>query len=473
MLIIILLYSTPLNILHYTKFNNKLRQNLSNLKLLRKLESCNELDKVFVPLFGICPLFFSRVFHYADSESCFISIKGKGEITKSMTVLLVIIYAAFISLGLPDSLLGSAWPTMYKGFGVPISNAGIASMIIAFGTIVSSLNSNRLITRFGTASVTIVSAAMTAAALLGISYSVSFPVLCLFAVPLGLGAGSIDAALNNFVALHYKAAHMSWLHSFWGVGASTGPLILAFFLRRTGLWSTGYRAVSIIQAVLVLILLISLPLWKRAQGALPLGKEDKGKSSLTLPRLLKLPRAKVTLVSFFCYCAVESTVGLWGSTYLVLVRNIDAEIAAGWIALYFFGITLGRMLSGFLAMKLTPKYMIRLGQACIGLGIIILFLPFSGNILLAGLFLIGLGCAPIFPSMLHETPNTFGKDASQAMMGVQMASAYIGTTCMPPLFGLLGRFIGYMLFPYYLIIILMVMTAMVYMIYRNKHKQRG
>jgi fucose permease len=384
-----------------------------------------------------------------------------------MIVLLVIIYAAFISLGLPDSLLGSAWPSMYGGFGVPISNAGIVSMIIAIGTVISSLNSNRLISRFGTAPVTIVSVGMTSAALFGISFAPSFWVLCICSIPLGLGAGSIDAALNNFIALHYKAAHMNWLHSFWGVGASMGPVILAYFLRKSGLWSTGYHVISIIQALLMMILIFSLPLWKRVQGSMPQSEDAKEKKSFTLPQLFKLPKVKVTLIAFFCYCALEFTVGLWGSSYLVLVRNIEKNTAAGWIALYYFGITLGRMLSGFLSMKFTQKSMIRLGQVSIGLGIIMLFLPFSGIMLLAGLFLIGLGCAPIFPSLLHETPNTFGKDYSQAMMGVQMASAYIGSTIAPPIFGLLGRYIGYALFPYYLIVILIIMVLMVSFIYRK------
>lgn len=384
-----------------------------------------------------------------------------------MIVLLVIIYAAFISLGLPDSLLGSAWPSMYEGFGVPVSSAGIVSIIIAAGTVVSSLNSNRLITLFGTALVTTVSVAMTSVALLGMSFAASFPMFFLFAVPLGLGAGSVDSALNNFVALHYKVAHMNWLHSFWGVGASLGPIILAFFLRRTGMWSTGYRVISFIQAGLVIIFILSLPLWKKVQ--IPSGVDEEQKTSYRIPVLLALSKAKVTLLAFFCYCAIESTVGLWGSTYLVLIRNIDTEIAAAWIALYFLGITLGRMLSGFLSIKFSQKIMIRLGQAFIALGILMLFLPFSGKNLMVSLFLIGLGCAPIFPSLLHETPRTFGKEASQAMMGMQMACAYIGTTLMPPLFGLLGRYVSYRLFPYYLIIILIMMILMVYFIYRKRH----
>ncbi len=387
-----------------------------------------------------------------------------------MVVLLVICYVAFISLGLPDSLLGSAWPSMYEGFGVPISNAGIASMIIAGGTIVSSLFSNRIIHRLGTGLVTIISVTMTAAALLGISFSGSFTAVCLFAVPLGLGAGSVDAALNNFVALHYKAAHMNWLHSFWGIGAFTGPIILSFFLTRTGSWEPGYRTISIIQFTLVAVLLFSYPLWKRVPGEKPAGQEKKNRKFLRTPELLKLPRAKPTVISFFCYCALEATVGLWGSTYLVLVRQIHADTAAGWIAVFYIGITLGRVISGFLSMKIIQKHMIRLGQGCIALGILCVLFPLPDAVLMSGLFLIGLGCAPIYPSLMHETPNTFGKEHSQAIMGLQMACAYIGTTFMPPFFGLIGAHIGYYLFPIYLSIMLVIMIIMVNLVYRSTAK---
>lgn len=382
-----------------------------------------------------------------------------------MIVLLVIIYAAFISLGLPDSLLGSAWPSMYEGFGVPISYAGFISMIVAGGTIVSSLNSDRLIRRLGTGPVTLISVAMTAAALWGISFSDSFAMVCLCAVPLGLGAGSVDAALNNFVALHYKAAHMNWLHCFWGIGASTGPMVIAFFLTMQVTWKSGYRAVGVIQTALVLVLIISLPLWLKVKGN-DSADDRKEKKSFGLFQLLKLKKAKPTLTAFFCYCSLEATVGLWGSSYLVMVRSVPGDVAARWISLYFLGITLGRLFSGFLSIWLNQRQMIRLGLVLIGVGVAGLLLP-SNTVAMLGLFCIGLGCAPIFPSLLHETPRTFGEEHSQAIMGIQMASAYLGTTFMPPLFGAIASWTGYGLFPLYLSIFLLLMAVMVRMIYKG------
>ncbi|QQO09984.1 MFS transporter [Breznakiella homolactica] len=387
-----------------------------------------------------------------------------------MAVLSVIIYVAFISLGLPDSLLGSSWPSMYGGFGVHVSYAGFISMIIAGGTIVSSLFSDTLIRKIGTGSVTLVSVAMTAFALLGISFSNSFMMVCLFAVPLGLGAGSVDAALNNFVAVHYKASHMNWIHGFWGIGASLGPILLAYLLGKTGMWESGYRGVSIIQFALVAVLIASLPLWKRVPGSVSAEGNAEERKSAGIPGLLRLPKAKSTMISFFCYCGLETTTGLWGSTYLVVVRNVPADRAAGWISLFYIGITLGRFLSGFLSMKLTQKNMIRLGQLCIALGILCIVIPLPEAALTAGFFLIGLGCAPIYPSLLHETPNTFGTEQSQGVMGIQMACAYIGTTFMPPLFGVLGARTGYGLFPFYLGALLIVMILAVHLIYRKNRK---
>lgn len=380
-----------------------------------------------------------------------------------MTVLLVIIYLAFISLGLPDSLLGSAWPAMYEGFGVDIASAGALSMIVAGGTIVSSLLSDRLIRKLGTGYVTLVCVGMTAVALLGISMSTSFAAVCLWAIPLGLGAGSVDAGLNNFVALHYKASHMNWLHSFWGIGTIIGPLMISSILMNSGTWNTAYRAVSILQFVLAGVLLCSLPLWKKVSA--PKAGMPEHKQPIGALQAVRLPRAKPTLLAFFCYCTLEATVILWGSSYLVMAKGISEDVAAGWISLFFIGITLGRILSGFLSMKLSQKRLIRIGQLLIGVGVILLFLPLPAGAMVAILFVIGLGCAPIFPSMLHETPNTFGQGNSQAMMGIQMAAAYVGSTFMPPLFGLLAGRAGYGLFPAWLAILLVVTVCMVNMVY--------
>ena len=367
-------------------------------------------------------------------------------------LLLIIIYLSFISLGLPDSLLGSAWPSMYGPLNVPLHYAGFISMIAAGGTVISSILSEKIIRRFGTGIVTAVSVLMTAAALLGFSFSHSFLFLCLFAIPLGLGAGSVDAALNNYVALHYKARHMSWLHCFWGIGATIGPVIMSSYLIYKNSWNLGYRTISIIQFCLVLILFISLSLWKNNNTP----ENKTGNDSVKYKKLFGITGVKEVLLAFFCYCSIEMVTGLWGASYLVIIKGISAEIAAQWIALYYFGITIGRFLSGFITIKLNNRQMVRTGQVIIGCGIIVLILPFGGSTLLPGLFLIGLGCAPVYPSLIHETPKNFGREYSQAIIGLQMASAYIGTTFMPPVFGRLAAYTDFSIFPAFIGIILIV-----------------
>ncbi|HOQ75582.1 MAG TPA: MFS transporter [Thermoclostridium sp.] len=382
-----------------------------------------------------------------------------------LTLLLVIIYLAFISLGLPDSLLGTAWPAAYKDLGVSVSMAGIVSAVISCGTIISSLMSSRVIRKLGTGLTTTVSVFLTAAALFGFSLSPGYWTMVLFAIPLGLGAGSVDAALNNFVALHYKARHMNWLHSFWGIGASLGPVIMSYFLARSG-WRSGYSAIGWIQTVLVAILVSSLPLWKRVSNGQQ-AAETAGKV-FSIKELLGIKGAKQALATFFCYCAVESTTGLWGSSFLVLSRGISPETAASWVSLYYFGITFGRFMSGFLTMRITNKKLVRIGLCMIVLGILLIMVPTVDFILMCGFFMIGLGCAPVFPSLIHDTPENFGSDVSQSMIGLQMACAYIGTTAMPPLFGLVGQYISMSLLPFYLIIITVVMISMVERLNRIK-----
>lgn len=377
-------------------------------------------------------------------------------------LLLIIIYLAFISLGLPDSLLGSAWPTMYQEFSVPVSYAGGISMIIAVGTIVSSLQSDRLTKKLGTGKVTAVSVLMTAVALFGFSISHSYAALCLWAIPYGLGAGSVDASLNNYVALHYASRHMSWLHCMWGVGASLGPYIMGYVLSGGQGWNMGYRYIAILQIVLTAILIFSLPLWKKP-GTDDTGRTDGEKKAkpLSLHEIIRIPGAKEIMITFFCYCALEQTTGLWASSYLVLRRGLSAETAAGFASMFFIGITAGRAFSGFLTMKLNDTQMIRLGEGFVLFGIALLFLPFGGStIALPGLIIIGLGCAPIYPSIIHSTPEHFGADKSQAMIGVQMAFAYMGTCLMPPVFGFLANHIGIFLFPVYLLAILVLMAVM-------------
>jgi len=348
---------------------------------------------------------------------------------------------------------------MYGGLNVPLHYAGYISMIIAGGTVVSSFFSEKIIRRLGTGIVTAFSVLMTAVALLGFSFSSVFALLCLWAVPLGLGAGSVDAALNNYVALHYKAKHMSWLHCFWGVGASTGPIIMSFFLINRNSWNLGYRAIGLIQCCLVAILFITISLWKRNKSQND-NENNESSQGNNFKELFHTAGVKQILIAFFCYCSLETTTGLWGSSFLVMERNISPETAARWISLYYIGITFGRFISGFLTMKLNNRQMVRLGQGFIACGIIALILP-VGWFLLPGFFIIGLGCAPIYPSLLHETPRNFGSEKSQAIMGIQMASAYIGTTFMPPLFGQITTYFGFNIFPLFIGGILIINITMV------------
>ncbi len=376
-----------------------------------------------------------------------------------LTLLLIIIYIAFISLGLPDAILGSAWPRIYQDLNVSISSAGIATMIVSAGTIISSFFSAKLIKRFGTGKVTTFSVALTAAALLGIYSSPSFLWICLLGIPMGLGAGAVDSALNNFVALHYEAKHMNWLHCFWGIGATAGPLIMSIYLLKDNGWRSGYATIGIIQVALVICLIFSLPLWEKFE--FNTNKDEDSKKDTKLGTLLKIPGAKPALLSFFCYCAAELTTGLWASSYLVVSKGISTEKAAKWVSFFYLGITIGRFLSGFLAMYFNNKKMIRIGQVICICGVVLLVIPFSSYFQLAGLILIGLGCAPIYPAMLHETPNRFGKEISQGIMGIQMATAYVGSTFMPPLFGILAKATTFNLLPYFLLtlVVLMLLTS--------------
>ena len=375
-------------------------------------------------------------------------------------LLLLIIYLSFISLGLPDALLGAAWPSMYRELHVSISYAGAISMIIAFGTIISSLQSDRLTRKLGTGKVTAISVAMTAVALFGFSTSHSFVALCLWAIPYGLGAGSVDASLNNYVALHYESKHMSWLHCMWGIGAASGPYIMGYVLTNGRSWNSGYRVISVLQIILTMILIFSLPLWKNRPEIIDDNGQEVSAKALSLREVIRIPGAKEIMVCFFCYCALEQTAGLWASSYLSLYKGVSAETAATFASMFYIGITVGRALSGFVTMKLNDVQMIRLGQVLIAVGILIMFLPFGQTLSLVGLIVIGLGCAPIYPCIIHSTPTHFGADKSQAIIGIQMASAYVGTLLMPPVFGLIANHITVALLPVYLFIILILMFVM-------------
>ncbi|WP_138494839.1 MFS transporter [Paenibacillus pinistramenti] len=387
---------------------------------------------------------------------------------------LIIIYLAFISLGLPDSLLGSAWPVMWPDLGSSVGSAGVLSMIVAGGTIVSSLASGRIVQRLGTGRVTLISCFLTAGALLGFSMAHSIIWLVLLAIPLGLGGGSVDAALNHYVAENYKAHHMNWLHCFWGVGATLGPIIMSFYIANHNSWKSGYAAVAGIQFILVLILFVTLPLWRRVaaereQERRKNGAEEGREQAEAAPSqlgeipgtgVLRIKGVKPTLISFLFYCGAETTAGLWGASYLVGAREISAQTAALWISLYYGGITLGRMITGFITFKVHNRLLIRCGQLLAAAGGLMLLLP-EPAFILGGLVLIGLGFAPVYPGLIHETPARFGRENSAKLIGYQMAVAYTGSTLLPPLFGYLAARLSVSIFPFVVLACIVVMLVSV------------
>ncbi|MGE6721028.1 MFS transporter [Peribacillus frigoritolerans] len=372
------------------------------------------------------------------------------------TFLLVIIYLAFISLGLPDSLLGVAWPVMQSDYGAPLETAGLLFMTIAGGTIISSLASGMVLKLFGTGNVTFVSCLLTAGALLGFHFAPSLVWLIVCAIPLGLGAGSVDAGLNDYVATQYKAHHMSWLHCFWGVGATFGPIIMAQFISEQNSWRNGYLAISGIQFTLTVILLFTLPLWNRVKkkSNITINEEQEDSKGVFYNedakhvKPLQIKGVKLALVSFLFYCGVESTVGLWGSSFLVNVKELPVAVAAQWVSLYYAGITMGRFITGFITFKMSNRTLIRMGQIIALGGATLLFLPLPSTFSLVGFIMVGLGLAPIFPCMLHDTPTRFGKEHSQTIMGYQMAVAYTGSTFMPPLLGFIASHSTIGIFPF-------------------------
>ncbi len=384
------------------------------------------------------------------------------------TWFLIIIYLSFISLGLPDSLLGSAWPVMRQDLGSSLGAAGILSMIAAGGTILSSLASGKVVGKLGTGKVTLISCIMTAGALLGYAMSPSFIWLAVMAVPLGLGAGSVDAALNNFVAQNYKAHHMNWLHCFWGVGATLGPILMSAFISKNNSWRGGYLAVSMIQFTLVVILFVTLPLWNKVAKAHEAQNTQADSQELANPEateekssVFRIKGVKATLIAFLLYCASESMVGLWGASYLVGSRDVLAETAAGWVSLYYGGITMGRLITGFITLKVGNRTLIRWGQLIAISGGIFILLPLPAVFSLIGFILIGLGLAPIYPGLIHETPVRFGSNHSAALIGYQMAVAYTGSTFLPPIFGAIAGKTSIGIFPFVVLAFLLLMLLSV------------
>lgn len=383
-------------------------------------------------------------------------------------LLLALIYLAFISLGLPDALLGSAWPAVYSDFQVPVSYAGFVSMIIALGTVTSSLLSDRIISRLGTGKMTVISGVLTALAILGFALAPNFWVLCAWSIPYGLGAGSVDVALNNYVALHFKSTHMNWLHCSWGIGATIGPYIMGMALSSGSNWQGGYWYVAWVQLAITAVLFLSLPLWKHHERAeITTNSEGSPGSNaparpqpLKLSRVVRIKGVKEMMTCFFCYSVLEQTAALWAGTYLRLFKGMDAAAAAAFAGMLFLGVTLGRAVSGILAIRLRDQQLIRLGMLLAAAGIAILIIPGSTGLAVCGLMAIGLGCSPIYPAMLHATPQIFGKDRSRAATGVQMASSYVAIFIMPPLFGLIAQYLSVGWLPLYLLLPLGVFALM-------------
>lgn len=386
------------------------------------------------------------------------------------SLLLVLIYLCFISLGLPDSLLGSAWPVLHAEMEVPVSFAGIISTTIFVGTILSTLSCNKLLHKFGAGKVTAVSITLTALGLFGFSVSGQFWMLVLWAIPYGLGAGGVDAILNNYVALHYKAQHMSWLHCMWGVGASISPYIMSFSLAQLKSWNYGYLFVAVIQAVLSAVIFISLPLWKKGtdgEGE----QEDKPAKVLSMKEIFAIPGALPCFITFFCYCSMELTTSLWASSYLVQIWSFSPEVAAGFASMFYIGITLGRLGNGFLAMRLSDHFLIRMGVVLISCGVVLLCVPLNEFFAWLAFVVIGVGCAPIYPCIIHMTPSVFGKDKSQAMIGMQMSFAYTGYLIMPTVFGVIADYTSIALLPVYVLVLVALMFIMHELVVRkSKHR---
>lgn len=369
--------------------------------------------------------------------------------------LLAIIYISFISLGLPDSLLGSAWPTMIGDISAPVWGAGLVQMTVSFGTIVSSLNSAKLIRRFGTGRLTAISVGMTALAILGFSLTRHYVFMFLMSIPMGLGAGAVDSGLNNYVALHCEPRHMSWLHCFWGVGTIIGPMILSAGLNMGFSWKMGYRIIGGLQCALCIVLFSTLKLWKRGS----IEEEEKNARTLSVPQVLALPGAKAGMLTFLCYCALESCLMLWAPTYMVMVRGISEVQAASFGALFCLGITAGRAVSGFMTMRFLPKQMVRIGEIVLAAGCLLMMLPVNALMLL-GVVICGVGCAPIYPNIIQDTPVNYGAQNSQAAIGVQMAFAYMGSTFMPTVFGWMANAAGYGILPFFALLVTLLMTAL-------------
>ena len=387
------------------------------------------------------------------------------------TLILLIIFIDFIGLGIPDSLFGPAWPAIYAELALPVSMGSIVSLMNTAGTVISSLSSAYLIKKFGTARVTAFSTVLTAIALLGFSFSNNFIFLCLFSIPLGLGGGAIDSALNNYVALHYKAVHMNFLHCFYGVGVTVSPFFMSLALSDNNNWRGGYRLAFFVQVIIAAITVLSLPLWRRVSKK-QYGYEDSPQETVSIFKLAKSRKVRLTWLAFISSCAIECVCGAWGSTYLVETMGMSEENAAKAIMFYYMGMAIGRFLSGILAVRLSSWHIIYMGCGVLALAIFLLFLPLGVVATAAALFLVGVGNGPIFPNLTHLTPHNFGQDISQSVMGSQMAAAYIGIMVFPPLYGIMAQNITPAVFPYYISVFFVALTVSVILIYREVYTRK-
>jgi fucose permease len=387
------------------------------------------------------------------------------------TIMLIVISFSFAGIGLPNSLLGSAWPSMYGDIGVQASSMGIISMILMGGTVVASFLSGKLLGYVQTSTVVTVNMFIIVLAVFGFAVSGSFVFLCIYAVPLGIGIGFADAALNNYSAMYFEAKHMNWQHCFWGVGAAIGPVVMSYGMA-AGSWRIGYQIIGVMVLVIAVMLCFSVPLWRKIAGASGRVTND-AKTPHSYGSLFRLRGFKLSVAVFFIYVSAEVTVMLWGSSYLVFVKDITPELAAGWISLFFLGITLGRFCSGVLAMLLNQSQIVWLGCALFACGIVFIELPIGNAAFMVGFFLIGLGCAPIFPNVIYTTPIRFGAEYSQSAIGIQICSANIGATVTPPLFGLIAARVGYGFFPVFLGILLAVLVFMIAMLNKVSPKKKS
>ncbi len=386
-----------------------------------------------------------------------------------MAFLLVVIYIAFIGLGIPDSLIGSAWPAVHTELDIPVEAVSLITFIISGCTVLSSMFSAKILNKIGTSKVTAFSTAMTAAALFGFSFTKSFWIMIPLAIILGLGAGAIDSGLNNYVALHFKASHMNFLHCFYGVGVSLSPYLMSVALSNTG-WRSGYRYAFYVQAVITILLIISIPLWKKSSSD---GQaEDENSTTLSLLQMAKMPEVRQVWIIMLATNAIEYACGVWGSTYLVEEKGFSPEYGALGLTVYYIGMSVGRFASGLLADKIKTWKRIGIGCAILAPAIAVMLLPLHGAVTVAGLFLVGLGNGSIYPNMIHLTPHNFGKDVSQSVMGSQIAFAYIGVMLAPPAVSLISGIFGIKIYPVLLAVLYAIMIIFI-KLFINKLKKKN